>query len=183
MATGGMTIRVRMHPMHADFTKHVLDANKQGQVFASEKHPFGLLIKNLLRPQPRNPPKINYDFGSYVEFILPQYDDINRDYITYISENSERIIASKIRSRFNYELHEFVMSMKGSGLTEIRRIILLFCETMEIKEESFKYNSLEREYKRYRDRLEIVKKTRKIASCLEAFLSFICPLLVCFAGI
>lgn len=45
-----MTIRVRMHPMHADFTKHVLDANKQGQVFASEKHPFGLLIKNLLRP-------------------------------------------------------------------------------------------------------------------------------------
>ncbi len=180
MATGGMTIRVRMHPMHADFTKHVLEANKQGQVFASEKHSFGLLIKNLLRLQPRNPPKINYDTGAYVEFILPNYDDVNTDHRNYISENSERIIASKIRLRFNYELHEFVMAMKGSGLNEFRRAILLFCETMEIKEESFKYNSLEREYKRYRDRLEIVKKTRKITSCFEAFLSFVCPLLVCF---
>ena len=183
MSVTGITIRVRMHPMHADFTKHVLEANKQGQVVASEKHPFGLLIKNLLRSQPRFPPKINYEAGSYVEFILPAYDDVNNEYRNYISENSERIIASKIRSRFNYELHEFVMSMKGSGLTEIRRIILLFCETMEISEESFKYNSLEREYKRYRDRLEIVKKTRKITSCLELFLSFICPLLVCYTMI
>ena len=170
-----------MHPMHADFTRHVLEANKNGQVFASEKHPFGLLIKNLLRSQPRYPTKINYDAGSYVEFILPAYDDVNNEFRNYISENSERIIASKIRSRFNYELHEFVMSMKGSGLTEIRRIILLFCETMQIDEESFKYNSLEREYKRYRERLEIVKKTRKIASCFEAFLSIMCPIFVCFA--
>jgi len=169
-----------MHPMHADFTRHVLDANKHGQVFASEKHPFGLLIKNLLRSQPRNPPKINYDSTSFVEFILPAYDDINNEFRNYISENSERIIASKIRSRFNYELHDFVMEMKGSGLTEIRRAIILFCETMEISEDSFKSNSLEREYKRYRDRLEFVKKTKKIASCFEAFLSFVCPLLVCF---
>lgn len=181
MSIGGMTVRVRMHPMYADFTRHVLDANKQGQVFASEKHPFGLLIKNLLRTQPRIQPKINYDPGAFVEFILPSYDDVNTEYRNFISENSERIIASKIRSRFNYELHEWVMSMKGSGLKEIRRSILLFCETMEIREESYKYNSLEREYKRYRDRLEIVKKTRKITSCFEAFLSIVCPLLVCYS--
>lgn len=183
MSIGGMTVRVRMHPMYADFTRHVLEANKQGQVFASEKHPFGLLVKNLLRTQPRIQSKISYNAGAYVEFILPRYDDINNESRNYISENSERIIASKIRSRFNYELHEWVMSMKGSGLKEIRRSILLFCESMEISEESFKYNSLERDYKRYRDRLEIVKKTRKITSCLEAFLSLVCPLLVGYSMI
>lgn len=180
MSIGGMTVRVRMHPMHADFTKHILEANKQGQVFAVEKDPFGLLIKNLLRTNPRGLSKICYNAGSYVEFILPNYDDVNTDYRNHISENSERIIASKIRSRFNYELHEFVMMMNGSGLTEIRRSIILFCETMQISEESYKYNSLEREYKRYRERLEIVKKTRKIASCFEAFLSIVSPLLVSY---
>lgn len=181
MSIVGMTVRVRMHPMYADFTRHLMEANKQGQVFASEKHPFGLLVKNLLRTQPRFPQKISYDAGAYVEFILPSYDDLNTEYRNYLSENSERIISSKIRSRFNYELHQFIMEMDGSGLTQIRRSILLFCETFEIQEESYKYNSLEREYKRYRDRLEIVKKTRKIASCLELFLSLVCPLFVCYS--
>ena len=172
----GMTIRVRLHPMYVDFIKHVLEANQKGQIFASEKNPLGLLIKNLLRTRPEKNPKISYTEGEYVEFILPNYDDVNTDYRNYISENSERIIASKIRARFVYELHDWIVTMYGSGISEKRRAILLFCETFEISEDHYKLNSLEREYKRSRDKEKIMKKTRKIASSLMAFLSVLCPL-------
>lgn len=172
----GMTIRVRMHPMYVDFIKHMLGTNNKGQIFATEKNPIGLLIKNLLRTRPEKTQRIDYTESEYIEFILPNYDDVNTDYRNYISENSERIIASKIRARFVYELHDWIMTMHGSGITEKRRAILLFCETFEISEDHYKLNSLEREYKRSRDKEKIMKKTRKIASSLLAFLSVLCPL-------
>ena len=100
-------------------------------------------------------------------------------YRNYISENSEQIIASKIRSRFYYELHDWIITMQGSGLVEKRRAITLFCETFEIAEDHFKSNSLERAYKRSRDKEEIYKKTKKIASVFAAFLSVFCPLTNC----
>ena len=176
----GMTIRVRMHPMYADFLKNQFGMNEKNQVFATERDPLGKLIKNLLRTNPEKQEKREYCKDAFVEFILPQYEDINTDYRNYISENSERIIASKAKSRFYYELHNFIIEMDASGLTELRRVIILFAEQFEIKETSYKINSLEREYRRYRYRLEIVKKTRKIASCLEAFLSLFCPMFVLF---
>lgn len=172
----GMTIKVRIHPMYADFVKHVFGANAKGQVFASEKHAIGLLIKNLLRKQPEKFKKIDYLPGTYIEFILPNYEDVNTASRNYISENSEQIIASKIRSRFYYELHDWIITMHGSGITEKRRAIMLFCETFEISEDNVKANSLERAYKRSRDKEEIVKKTKKIASLFMAFLSVFCPL-------
>ena len=175
----GMTVRVRMHPQYADFLKNEFGTNDKHQVFATERHPIGKLIKNLLRTNPSTPDKRDYARGAYIEFILPDYEDINTDYRNYLSLNSERIIASKIKSRFYYELHEFIIEMAGSGLTELRRVILLFCEQFGIDESHYKINTLEREYRRYRYRIEIVKKTRKIASSLEAFLflflSVFCP--------
>lgn len=172
----GMTIKVRIHPMYADFIKHAFDANHKGQVFASEKHPLGQLIKNLLRTQPEHPRKTDFEPGTYVEFILPNYDDVNTQYRNYISENSEQIIASKIRSRFYYELHDWIITMRESGLVEKRRAITLFCETFGISEDHVKANSLERAYKRSRDKEEIYKKTKKIASLFLFFLSVFCPL-------
>ena len=176
----GMTIRVRMHPMYADFIKNDLGVNDKHQVFASERDPLGRLIKNLLRTNPVNPDKREYCRNAYVEFILPDYEDVNTDYRNFISENSERIIASKIKSRFYFELHEFIIDMFGSGLKEIRRAIIVFCEQFNINEQNYKVNSLEREYRRYRERLEIVKKTRKIASSFEAFISFCYPILILY---
>ena len=179
----GMTIRVRCHPMYADFIKSEFGSNDKGQVLATERHPIGRLIKNLLRTNPCNPDKREYCRNNYVEFILPDYDDVNTDYRNYISLNAERIIASKIKARFYYELHDYIIELSGSGLTEIRRIITCFCEQFEIDEVNYKINSLEREYRRYRERLETVKKTRKIASSLEAFLSLFSPLFILFQAI
>jgi hypothetical protein len=179
----GMTIRVRMHPMYADFIKNDFGVNEKQQVFASERHIIGRLIKNLLRTNPTIQEKREYYRKAYVEFIIPDYDDVNTDYRNYISENSERIIASKVKSWFYYELHNFIMSMEECGLTEIRRVIMMFCEQFKIDDQSFKINSLEREYRRYRERVEIVKKTRRIASSFEAFLSFMIPNIVLFIAI
>jgi len=175
----GMTIKVRIHPMYADFIKHAFGANSKGQVFASEKHAIGILIKNLLRTQPEHPRKTDYEPGTYIEFIIPEYGDVNTMYRNYISENSEQIIASKIRARFYYELHDWIITMRGSGLLEKRRAITLFCETFEISEDHVKSNTLERAYKRSRDKEEIYKKTKKIASVFMAFLSVFCPLTNC----
>ncbi len=175
-----MTIRVRMHPMYADFIKNDFGINNKQQVFATERHPIGRLIKNLLRTNPVNPEKREYCRNAYIEFILPNYEDVNTDYRNYISLNAERIIASKAKSRFYYELHYFIINMEASGLTEIRRVIITFCEQFEINEHHYKINSLEREYRRYRERVEIVKKTRKIASSLEAFISLLIPITVLY---
>ncbi len=171
----GMTVRVRMHPQYADFLKNEFGTNDKHQVFATERHPIGKLIKNLLRTNPANPDKREYARDAYIEFILPEYEDINTDYRNYLSLNSERIIASKIKSRFYYELHQFIIEMAGSGLIELRRVVILFCEQFGIDESNFKTNTLEREYRRYRYRTEIVKKTRKIASSMEAFLFLFVP--------
>lgn len=175
----GMTVRIRMHPMYADFIKNQLGVNEKNQVFATERDPLGKLIKNLLRTNPKNPDKREYCKDAHVEFLLPDYEDIFNDYRNYISESGEKIIASKCKSRFYYELHDFIIEMSGSGLTELRWSIQLFCEQFGIKETSYKANSLEREYRRYRQRTEIVKKTRKIASSLDAlfvlFVSASCP--------
>jgi len=172
----GMTIKVRIHPMYADFVKHIFGANAKGQVFASEKHAIGLLIKNLLRTQPEHPPKIYYEPESFIEFILPNYEDVNTQYRNYISKTAEQVIASKIRNRFYYELDDWIITMRDSGLLEKRRAINLFCETMELSEDHVKSNSLERAYKRSMDKQENRKKMKKIASSFMAFLSFFCPL-------
>lgn len=177
----GMKIKVRIHPMYIDFVKHLMGADDKGCVFASEDHAFGLLIKNLLRKQPQNPTKIKYIEGEFIEFILPTYEDVNTLYRNYISENSERIIASKIRKRFYYELHDFIVDMHSNGILEKRKAIVLFCEQFEISEDNYKANSLEREYKRAREKEKFMKKRIKIASSLAAFLSIVCPHLVLFA--
>jgi len=174
----GMTVRVRMHPMYVDFIKNEFGANEKGQVFASEKHPVGKLIKNLLRTNPAVPVKQEYDGNDYVEFILPEYGNVNTDYRNYLSKNSENIISTKIKSRFYFKLHYFIIEINKSGLIEIRRIIILFCERFGIKEDSYKLNSLEKEYRRYKNRTHFVKKTKEIASVFSAFLSFLCPLFV-----
>ncbi|MGV8094495.1 MAG: hypothetical protein AB2L24_21790 [Mangrovibacterium sp.] len=180
----GMTIRVRMHPMYADFIRNQLGVNEKDQVFATERDPLGKLIKNLLRTNPPTPAKREYNKDAFIEFILPDYEDVFNDYRNYISESGEKIIAAKCKSRFYYELHDFIIEMSGSGLTELRWSIQLFCEQFGIKETSYKANSLEREYRRYRQRTEIVKKTRKIASSLDTlfvlFVSAFCPQLSLF---
>lgn len=176
----GMTIQIELHPMYVDFLRHTMGPSKNGRVFASEKHRIGLLIKNLLRKRPANAinPFIKQDQA--IEFILPSYTDIDNSCRNYISPTSRRVIASKIRSYFYFELHEFIIEMKKAGIIELRSIIVMFCEQFEIDEDNYKVNTLEREYARYRERLEIVKKTRKITSVLSLFLSISCLFFVHF---
>lgn len=177
----GMTIKVRIHPMYIDFVKHLMGQDDKGRVFASENHTLGLLIKNLLRTQPESPPKIHFIPGEFIEFVLPTYEEINTLYRNYISATSEKIIASKIRKRFYYEMHDFIVEMHSIGITEKRKAIILFCEQFEILEDHYKANSLEREYKRSREKEKFMKKRAKIASSLAAVLSIISPHLVLFA--
>jgi len=177
----GMTIKVRIHPMYIDFVKHLMGADEKGCVFASEDQTLGMLIKNLLRTQPESPKKITYIEGEYIEFILPNYNDVNTFYRNYISETAEKLIASKIRKRFYYEVHEFIIDMHSSGFTEKRSAIILFCEQFEIKEDHYKANSLEIEYRRSRKKQKKLEKSRKIASLFATVLSILCPNLVLFA--
>lgn len=176
----GMTIKVRMHPMYIDFVKHLMGCDEKGMVFASENEPIGMLIKNLLRTQPESPKKITYTKDEYIEFTLPNYNDVNTFYRNYISETAEKVIAMKIRKRFYYEVHEFIIDMHSSGLTEKRSAIILFCEQFEIKEDHYKANSLEIEYRRSRKKQKKLEKSRKIASPFASILSILSPLLVLF---
>ena len=180
----GMTIKLQTHPMYADFIRHQMRTDDQGKVFASEKHKIGLLIKNLLRNRPEGArdPKFTDEPDRLVtlEFILPDYTDIDTTYRNYISNNSRRIIASKIRSHFYFELHEHIEEMQKAGVKEMRAIMIHFCELFEIGEDHYKTNTLEREYARYRDKVKIVKERRKITSVLMMFLSISTPLSVCF---
>lgn len=179
--SNGMTIKVRIHPMYSDFIRHLMGSDDKGRVFASEDHTLGLLIKNLLRTQPEKSAKINFHPGQFIEFVLPTYEEINTLYRNYISETAEKIIASKIRKRFYYEMHDYIIDMHSNGITEKRKAIILFCEQFEISEDNYKANSLEREYKRAREKEKFMKKRVKIASSLAAFLSIVCPHLVLFA--
>lgn len=174
----GITIKLGMHPMYADWVKHSYGADPKGCVLASERHPLGLLIKNLLRPQPYSPINRSYEENAFVEFTLPDYDDVDTLSRNYISENSEKLIYSKVRRLFYYDLHNFIEEMSNAGCTEIRRIIILFAETRELMEESFKVNTLEREYRRYVYKQKLYKKTQKISSAFAVGFSFFTPLFV-----
>lgn len=176
-----MTIRVRTHPMYVDFVKHIMGDEKTDRIFASESEPIGMLIKNLLRLPPLKPQKVTYHPEEFIEFTLPTYNDVNTMYRNYISETAEKIIAAKIRKRFYYELHEFVVEMNRVGITEVRKAIILFCEQFEINEDHYKLNTLERDYRRSRDKQKYVKKRIKIASSFAAILSLTTPHFVLFA--
>lgn len=174
----GITIKLGMHPMYADWIRHCFSADSQGRVLASEKNPIGLLIKNLLRPQPFTSVMRNYAPGEHVEFILPNYDDIDTLSRNYISKNSEKLFYSKVRRQFYYDLHDFIEEITNSGCAELRRIIILFCETRDIDEGNYKVNTLEREYRRYIYKQKRYKKTQNISSVFLANFSLFAPLLV-----
>lgn len=174
----GITVKLGMHPMYADWTKHVYGADTRGMILASERHAPGLLIKNLLRTQPPKPSKRMYTAGEFVEFILPNYDDVDTLSRNYISENSEKLFYSKIRRLFYYDLHNFIEEMTNSGCAEIRWIIVLFAEAREIDEEHYKVNTLEREYRRFLYKQKNHKKTKNISSAFTARFSFFAPLFV-----
>lgn len=165
-----------MHPMYADWVKHVYHADSQGRVIASEKHSIGLLIKNLLRPRPSNPVAREYEPEAFVEFILPNYDDFNTTEKNYITENSEKLIYIKVRRQFYYDLHDFIEEITNAGISEIRTIIILFCEKRNIS--NFKKNTLEREYRRYKKKQKNFRETRKMSSIFIKEFSFLLPLIV-----
>lgn len=178
---GNMTVKIRMHPAYADFIKFDFDSDENGRVFATERKPIGLLIKNLLSLQPENAVKRDYEKDAYIEFTLPYYKDINIQYRNYISLASERLIAKKIKNQFYFELNEFILETFGAGHEEFRSAIVLFCEQMEIRETSYKINTIEKEYRRYRSRQKTAKKAHKMSSTLMALFSYICPTLFLFA--
>lgn len=173
-----MTVRIRMHPMYADFIKFDFGSNDKDQVFATESKPIGLLLKTMLIRQPFNASKREYNKDSYVEFILPDYTEVNTEYRNYVSEPSEAFIAKKIKNQFYYELTEFFIALLDKNVDEIRTIITMFCEQFEIDSSHYKINTIEREFRRYRDRQKIVRKTKKMSSVLSALFSFIYPLFI-----
>ena len=174
----GITVKVELHPMYIDFIRHDMCRDEKKRVFASTKHPIGLLLKNLLRNRPQNCLDDLTANGPHVEFVLPDYTDINNEYKNYLSENGRRMLVKKIKSHFYYELHEFIVEMKTAGVPEMRSIVVLFCEQHEIDEDNYKVNTLEREYARYRNKQEKVKKMKKLSSAFSLFLSLFCPLSV-----
>lgn len=172
-----------MLPMYADWIRNVYEANEHGKVFASERKPLGVLIKNLLRNQPKEFKPRHVERGKFVEFILPDYSEIDTSHKNYISENSERVIQGKIRSLFYYDLNDFVIEMSNNGVKEVRRIISLWCEQREISEDHFKINTLERERRRTLAKQKNFQNTRKMASVFALFLSFMLPLFVPFTSL
>ena len=172
----GITVKISMLPMYADWVRNVFKAEPNGIVTVSDKNSLGILLKNLLRPEPSNGVIREYNENEFVEFIIPVSDDIESGDRKYISENSEKLFYLKVRRMFYYDLHDFIEEMSNSGVKELRRIITLFCELRGI--ENYKVNTLEREYRRHKKKQENFRKTQKISSTFTQVFSFLLPLLV-----
>jgi hypothetical protein len=174
----GITIDLELHPMYIDFLKLDMPLDEKGNIFASERHKIGSLIKILLR-RPLKIKCLNIDPDNLITFVLPAYSDINLTSKNHITEKGRRLLASKIRSHFYYSMYWFISDMTRKGSTEIRTNIVLFCEEYEIDDSHYKINTLEVEYRRYRIRTKNGKNIQKITSVLAAFFSIFIHLGVC----
>ncbi len=169
-----------METWYADFIRSKFDADENGYVFASLNNDLGILIKSQLRLQPPTADTRDYS-GSHVEFILPDYDNVNTLYRNYISQNGEKIILKWIRKKFYLDLHNHIMELHHSGMDEIKAAIINFCEAHDIYEDRYNYDTFKKEYYRYRKRIDNAKnaeKLRKISSVFSMVLSFLCPVAV-----
>ncbi len=171
----GMTVKIDMDPMYIDYinNKYEVYRTKNNKIFASSRTEIGKLIKSLIITPPQNQ-TIKAIQDPFLEFVLPDYTDVNTLYRHYLSENSKKIIRKFIRKDFYFELHSHLNELHHAGINEIKAGILTFCEIHDINEDHFNFDTLKKEYYRYRSKKK-AKKTGKISSVFMAVLSLLCP--------
>jgi len=173
----GITIKIELDPIYVDYCKHHLKADEQGRLFASEKTTIGQALKSLLNKRPAS--GVEPDPKTGLTFVIPDYRDIKPEYYNYLSKNSRKIFADFLRKQFLFEMHKHIRDLHNSGYTEIKGALIHFLEQHNISPDSYNYETLKKEYYRYRLKKK-AKNTKKLTSLFLSVLSYNCPLLVSF---
>jgi len=174
----GITVKVAFRPMFVDYINSKWNDRYNFPVFARDSNDhIGAIIKSQLRKQPLKPDIRKYENGEFVEFEIPYFKDLNIRYNNYISPNGEKMIQKWVRQKFFFEMHNHIMELSLKGWTEIKSAILNFCDLHDLDPDHFNYDSLKREYLRFRKKEKLIKAVKK-STTFVALLSLNCPLFV-----
>lgn len=174
----GITVTVAFQPMFVDYINSRWSYGYNEPVFAKDTNGhIGSIVKSQLRKQPLIPNFRKYQKSECVVFELPWYQDLNIRYNNYISENGEKLIRKWVRRKFFFDMHEHILDLYFKGFTEIKAAIISFCDLHDIDPMNYNYDSLKREYLRFRKK-EKANNSLKKSTTFAALLSLFCPLFV-----
>ena len=174
----GITVKVAFHPMYVDYINSRWSYGYNEPIFAKDLNGhIGSVLKLQLRTQPKVPDIRQYEDEKHVVFELPYYGDLNIRYNNYISENGEKRLRKWVRKKFFFDMHEYIMDENLEGRPEIKAAIIGFCDLHDIDPMHYNYDSLKREYYRFRQKEKLNNALKKSTS-FAAVLSFFCPLFV-----
>lgn len=174
----GITVKVAFSPMFVDYINSRWSYGYNEPIFAKDQNGhIGSIVKSQLRKQPLKPNIRTYEDEKYIDFLLPYYQDLNIRYNNYISENGEKLIRKWVRRKFFFDMHEHIFDLYFKGFTEIKAAILSFCDLHDIDPMHYNYDSLKREYLRFRKKEKAINSLKK-STTFAALLSLICPLIV-----
>ncbi len=174
----GITVEVAFPKMHVDYINSKWTYGYNEPVVARDLNGhIGAIVKSQLRKQPITPNIRKYETGEHVQFALPYYNDLNIRYNNYISENGEKMIRQWVRRKFFFEMHEHILDLYFKGFTEIKAAIIDFCDFHDLDPMNYNYDSLKREYLRFRTKEKATKALKK-ATTFASLLSLICPVFV-----
>lgn len=176
----GITVKVAFPQMYVDYINSKWSYGYNEPIFARELNGHvGAIVKSQLRKQPLTPDIRHYEPNQFVEFYLPYYKDLNIRYNNYISENGEKMIRTWVRRKFFFDMHEHILELYFKGYTEIKSSIIDFCDIHDMDPGNYNYDSLKREYLRFRTKEKAIKTLRK-STTFVSLLSLLCPFFVSF---
>lgn len=167
------TLEIEFKPIYTGYmlSKYRSDETEPEAISLKKAKELKILFTGLLRKQPLSPVQHSSSLKGEVKrcrFILPYSEDYNARYYTYISPSGEKIIRGWVRSCFYFDLHSYIRDMTNSGFSEIKALIISFCDSHNIDPSDYNYDSLKREYYRYRQRQKKDNKRENITTSFRA---------------
>lgn len=138
-----ITIKIQIKDYLADYLRAQHDSDP---VQFKKNDSIGLFIRDLLVKQPANqaPNEGN------LEVVLPYNQVKDPRVYNFLSENSQQILEREIYFEFYAVLHRHMKQYEGKMLKE--NALKLFYELFRLNEDTIKFDTLKRNYRRYLNR-------------------------------